>query len=318
MKIVNVHTHIVTQDYIAAVVKAGKDKEDGFPMPTKYSVEDNLKMMDEAGIDMSILSLSTPHPHFGDDAEACDLNRSINEQTKAWVDQYPERFGWCATLPVPDVEGSIKEAIYSLDVLKADGIRLSSNSRGVYLGDPLLDPLFEELNKRKAVIIIHPCRPQVVPGGCFTAGPMPLFEYIADTTRTVINLITSGAMDRYPDIKIVVPHAGSFLPSTLYRLYSISEVLIPAGLMKPVDVMGSAAKFYYDISGDALPHWIPILMNISTLDRAMYGLDYPHTPPNIVVRKTKLLKEALQNSAEYGKYADDMMGGTALRLFGKK
>jgi 6-methylsalicylate decarboxylase len=318
MKVVNVHTHFVTSDYIAAVVKAGKDKEDGFPMPTKYSLEENLKVMDEAGIDMSILSLSTPHPHFGDDAEACDLNRSINEQTKAWVDKYPERFGWMATLPLPDVEGSIKEAIYSLDVLKADGIRLSSNSRGVYLGDPLLDPLFEELNKHKAVIIIHPCRPEAVPGGCFTAGPMPLFEYLADTTRTVINLITSGAMDRYPDIKIIVPHSGSFLPSVAYRLASISEVLIPAGLMKPCDVMGAVGKFYWDISGDALPHSLPILMNISTPDRCMYGLDYPHTPPNIVIRKTKLLKEALQNSSEYGKYADDMMGGTALKLLGKK
>ncbi|MBP2653460.1 MAG: putative hydrolase [Firmicutes bacterium] len=314
IKTIDVHSHFILPVYIDGLAKAGicAAKEDGFPTPT-WSVESHLQYMDEAEIELSILSLSTPHIHFGNDKAACELARSINEETAIIRDKHPDRFRFAACLPMPDIAGSIEEVSYAFDVLKADGVKVASNSHGIYLGDPKFDPLFAELNKRKAVMIIHPSKPQSVPENVFTAGVAPLFEYIADTTRAVINLITSGTIERYPDIKIIVPHCGSFLPFVAHRLIGISEVLVSKGSMSPVNVTENISKLYFDIAGDALPVALEGLMKIADTQKIMYGGDFPYTPAPIVIRK----KQALMEHPLLAPIKQDVFYNNALRIFGK-
>ena len=154
-----------------------------------------------------------------------------------------------------------------------------------------MDPIMEELNLRKAVVTIHPSRPKQVPENVFTSGPAPLYEYIGDTTRAVLNMITNGTLEKFPDVKWIVPHCGSFLPFVIHRLVGISEVLIPKGLMEPVNVMENFQKLYFDIAGDALPVAFDTLLKVADPSHIMYGADYPYTPVPPIIRKQKMLLE---------------------------
>ena len=292
IKIIDVHSHFILPCYLDGLkqMHINPAQEDGFPTPP-WSVEGHLAFMEEAGIDHSILSLSTPHIHHGDDALAIALCRQINEETSAICHAHPDKFSFAACLPTPSVDGSLAEIAYAYDHLGAVGVKVASNNNGVYLGDPSLDPIFEELNRRKAVITIHPSRAQATPNNVFTSGPAPLFEYIADTTRAVLNIITNGTLEKYPDIKVIVPHSGSFLPFVIHRLIGISEVLIPKGLMEPVDVLGCFNRLYFDIAGDALPIALDALLKVADPSHIMYGADYPYTPSVPIIRKQKQLLE---------------------------
>ena len=200
----NCHTHFVLPSYYNAVVEHHADKEDGFPMPTSWSIEENLAFMDEVGVDISIMSLSTPHPFWGNVQESRNLCHTINTQIAAEVKKYPNRFKFMPALPIPDAEGSIEETKYAMDELGAVAVKIPSNAQGIYLGNKMLEPLYEELNKRQAVVIIHPSRPPFLSEGVFTSGPMPIFEYLVDESRTVIDILTAGVLDRYPDIKFIL------------------------------------------------------------------------------------------------------------------
>ncbi|MCB8817838.1 amidohydrolase family protein [Desulfosporosinus shakirovi] len=310
IKTVDVHSHIIPPEYTEAVRKAGVANEDGFPAP-EWNLEEHLNFMDQAEIELSILSLSSPHQNFGNNEESRVLSRRINETTAAIKQKYPKRFGFNAVLPLPDVEGSLEEITHAFDVLKADGIKLSSNSRGVYLGDPLFEPIFAELNKRNAVVNIHPCKPSAVPANVFTSGLLPLFEFIADTTRAVINLITSGTITRYPNVKIVVPHCGSFLPGLVERLAGITEILTAQGVGKPVNVMDSVKMLYFDIAGTPLPRNFDTLLTMVDPSKVMYGSDYPFTPAPAIIAN----KKAIMAYEPIDKYKAMIFRENALQLF---
>lgn len=293
IKIIDVHSHFLLPCYLEGLKRMNVDpaREDGFPTPS-WSAEGHLAFMRQAGIAHSILSLSTPHIHQGDDGPAAELCHQINEETASICRAHPKQFSFAACLPAPYVEGSLAEIAYAYDQLGAVGVKLASNNNGVYLGDPLLDPVFAELNRRKAVITIHPSRPPQVPEKVFTSGPAPLFEYIADTTRAVLNLIANGTLEKYPNLKIIVPHSGSFLPFVIHRLMGISEVLVPAGMMAPVDVMANFRRLYFDIAGDALPVALDALRKVADPDHILYGSDFPYTPVSPILRKQKQLMDS--------------------------
>lgn len=161
MKIIDVHSHFILDSYLEGLKAQNVDPflEDGFPTP-KWSPEEHLKYMEEAGIEKCILSLSTSHVHHGDDDAAASLARRINEETAQICEQYPDKFAFSACLPLPAVEATLEEIAYAYDTLGTVGVKVASNNHGVYLGDPVLDPVFEELNRREAVITIHPSKPQ--------------------------------------------------------------------------------------------------------------------------------------------------------------
>ena len=186
-QIVDVHSHIIVPEYMEMLKRHNAELEETFPLP-RWSVERHLQFMDSMGIQTSVLTMPAPQPFYGDAEESARCVRSVNERSAQVKADFPGRFLFCASLPLPDVDAAIREAIYALDTLRADGIKLATNSRGQYLGDEELDPLMEVLDERHAVIVIHPHRPTPCPEKVVETTPLAMYEYPAETTRAVVNM----------------------------------------------------------------------------------------------------------------------------------
>ena len=247
---VDVHSHMIPDSYMEAVKAHGMEMDEGFPIPS-WSADAHLKFMDEAGIKTSVLTMPAPQPYFGDGAESAAICRKFNEEAAALKALHPGRFLFCAALPLPDVDKAIEEAKYALEVLGADGIKLASNSYGQYLGDPELEPLMAYLNSRKAVVITHPHKPSAVNDNLIAAVPLASYEYLAETTRAILNMVAHDVLVRYPNLKVVVPHCGSFLPNALPRFKGLLPVMVKQGYMTPVDVDANISRLYFDLAGAA-------------------------------------------------------------------
>jgi predicted TIM-barrel fold metal-dependent hydrolase len=197
---IDVHFHYLSPEYREEMVDAVGGWPDGFRAP-HWSVDSALAMMDRMGIATGVLSVSSPGVHFGNEAEARLLARSVNEFAARTRADHRGRFGGFASLPLPDVDGALNESAYALDTLKLDGVVMLTNFNGVYLGDKRLDPVFEELNRREAVIFIHPTSPI-----CWQQSALgylrPMIEFTFDSTRAVVNLIFSGTTARCPNLRI--------------------------------------------------------------------------------------------------------------------
>jgi 6-methylsalicylate decarboxylase len=278
---IDLHVHYLPESYKEALIKCGEINPDGFPTPA-WNVETHLEVMDHLGIAASMLSLSSPHINFGDKNDTKDLARKANEEGAELVKKYPGKFGLFASLPLPDVEDSIREIKYAANVLHADGFTLPTNTQGVYLGNPCLDPVFEELNRCKSVVTLHPNKPSCIPEGVVEGLPIPMMEFFFDTTRTVVNMILKGIPNRFPEIKFIIPHAGAFLPI-------LADRIAPALKMMPssfgehiekdgVDIYSAIKGLYYDLAGACLPRQLADLMQIVDIDHLVYGSDYPYTP----------------------------------------
>ena len=212
MKRIDVHTHYLPAAYCNLLKRRNLLYLDGgIPCP-EWSVEKHLENMEALDISQAWLSVSSPHLHMGDAVEAAETARGCNEFGAELIRDYPERFRVMASLPLPEIEASVKEVRYCDQTLKVRSFCLMTNSCGVYLGDPLLDPVMEELNRVKAVVSIHPTQPNAVPSGVCEKLPYPLMEFFFDTTRTVINLVLNRIFQRFPDIRFIIPHAGAVLP----------------------------------------------------------------------------------------------------------
>ena len=176
--VIDVHSHIITPEFVSSLENEGRLMDEGFPLP-KYNVENHLKWMDEAGIHTSVITLAAPQP------TSAKVVRATNEAAAKLKREQPSRFRFCAALPQSDVSKAIEEAKYALDVLKADGIKLATNVDGQYLGAPELDTLFSVLNERKAVVILHPHRPEPVNRQVMQQTPLAMQEYLSETPRAV-------------------------------------------------------------------------------------------------------------------------------------
>ncbi len=287
-KCIDFHAHPVTDSFRKAMVDLGIDpiEEDGFPLP-KWSAEDHLAFMEEAGIDYSVLSAPVPHIYNGDAPKARKAAREINDGVAETVRRRSDRFGFVGLVPLPDVDGALAETDYVLDELGAAGVKVATNMGGVYLGNPIFDPVMEEWNRRKALVIIHPCRARQRPEHVITGTVAAIFEYPADTTRAVLNMIANRVMTRFPDIRWIVPHCGSFLPYMTQRFAGVSGILASMGMMVKVDVMAEFEKLYFDIAGDPEPGQLKALQAVAADDRIVYGSDFPHSPARVVVMKKK-------------------------------
>lgn len=310
-KVFDVHSHFIISEYMGSLIKHGREMEDGFPAPT-WSLEEHLAYMEAAGLEKSLISVSSPHFHSGNTEEAIALGKAMDKAASEMKKKYPDKILFAAALPVPETDASIESMKRAYDEYGADAVKLPSNACGVYPGDPKMEKLFTAMDERKAILILHPAAPAVVPGGCFTAGPLPLLEFITDTTRAVINLITTGTLERYKNIRVIVPHCGSFLPNLIDRLTGITKVLAAKGVGHPVDVTESMKSLYFDIAGDVLPRNIDILMSLTDEDHIMFGGDFPYTPKELVAQKVKDL-EACERVKPY---LEKMMWGNAAKLFG--
>ncbi|MCF0228192.1 MAG: amidohydrolase [Parasporobacterium sp.] len=283
-RIIDVHTHITTPRFMKMLEDNNALWEDGFPIP-KWNLKDCLDTMDELEICHAVLSESSPHPFYGNLQESIDVCRDLNDTAADAKSKHPDRFSFTATLPLPDINAACHEAVRCMDELGASGIKFASNSRGLYIGDPSLEPLMQELDKRGAVCTIHPTIPDRLNQDVFSAGPVPMFEFIADTTRAVINMIASGVIRRYPNIKWIVPHSGSFLPNIYPRFISIFDILDPTHeKYGDINVEADIKKLYFDLAGHPVPHLLDFLMTIADSSHILYGTDSPFPPKGFVVK----------------------------------
>lgn len=282
-KRIDFHAHAILPSYVDALKRLGIDAaaEEGFPLP-KWNVEEHLQFMDAAGIDFTILSPATPH--ISDISAA----RAINEEFADVCRRFPKKFAFAALLPFPNVEGSIEEFHYATEKLGALGVKVASNSDGVYLGDERLDPIFAALNEKNSLVIIHPSPARSLPRqGVVTGKVMALFEYPADTTRAVLNMLANGTLEKFPRLKVVVPHCGSFLPYMKQRAGAMFQMLASMNLMEPVDFAASFGKLFFDTAGDPMPEQFDMLLKVASLDRIIFGTDYPYVPAKVVLGRKK-------------------------------
>ena len=267
-KFVDVHAHYLPDFYVSAMRAAGVNDVDGMPIPV-WSDGEALEMMDTNGIATQILSVSSPGVTFATGEDARQLARKMNHFAASLVSSHPARFGAFALIPLPDIDGSIAEIAYALDTLKFNGVGLLSNYNGAYLGDPGFDPIFADLNRRKAVVFVHPTKPpNFTP---LSVGlPAPLIEYPFDTTRMAANLIRSGTLTRYPEVKLIVAHGGGTIPYLYPRL--LTALGAPGGKAFP--------SFHYDLTATSMPGQTQVLLDVVDASKLLMGFDFPFMAPS--------------------------------------
>ena len=305
--VVDVHSHIITPEFVSSLEREGRLMDEGFPLP-KYNVENHLKWMDEAGVQTSVLTLAAPQP-------TSEAIRLCNEAAARIKREHPGRFKFCAALPLPDVNAAISEAIYALDTLKADGIKLATNVGGQYLGAPELDTLFSVLNERRAVIILHPHRPEPVSRQVMQQTPLAMQEYLSETTRAVSNMISRNVLARYNNIKVVVPHCGAYLPLAIPRMKSLTPVMQANKMVGEIDYEANLRTLYYDLAGAHSPEVIRMLLTITTPDHLLYGSDYPYVAPQVLTQSLARMKQYLSDETDLAPFREMILYQNANQIF---
>lgn len=278
--------------------------------PLRWSRETSITFMDDAGIDVAVLSLSTPGVHTGDNAKARALARRCNETLADLIRSRPDRFGGFACLPLPDVDASLKELSYVLDVLGLDGFVLFTNSNGVYLGDPVLEPVFEELERRRAVVYVHP-NPSPDPAAHSLGLPDNLIDFTTDTNRVVAQMHYTNRFARTPSVRYIFSHAGGSIPYMAARFAIIDEMgFVPGG-----DERGTAAdmfrRMYWDTALSASGPVLHMLRDIAGISQVLFGTDFPYLRRDLAVNaRQRILESSELNDLE----KHSILGGNASRL----
>jgi len=263
---IDVHHHFAPGFHRDAI--AGKRPG---PWP-KWSPQMSLDDMDRSGIATAVLSIIQPGTWFGNAEESRKLLRQLNDYGATLVRDHPGRFGLFACIAPPDAEGSLKEIEYGLDTLKADGIALFTSYGTLYLGDPSFAPVYAELNRRKAVVYVHPTTPNCC-GNIVPGIPAGSIEYATDTTRTIAHLVFSGTLSKFPDIRWIFSHSGGTLPFLTGRLVRLAEERKPAFL--PDGPMPEIRKLHYELAQGNTPGQIAALLKMVSIEQVMYGTDFP-------------------------------------------
>lgn len=287
---IDVHAHFVPDFYARALLDAGIEHPDGIKAAPEWSEEAHLATMDRLEVEVAMLSISTPGVHFGDDAAAEELARAVNEEAAAVRSRHPGRFGSFASLPLPDVDAALSELSYALDELQADGVVIQTNSAGMYLGDDRLEPVYAALEKRGAVLFLHPTTAHNAEHLGLDY-PRPMLEFMFDTTRSVTNMILSGVLDRHPDLKVIVPHAGAVLSVLANRVELLLPLLTPPGSATPPSLREALTKLHYDLAGAPVEELLTALLSVADPALIHYGSDFPFTPANACVALAQRLDD---------------------------
>jgi predicted TIM-barrel fold metal-dependent hydrolase len=266
---IDVHHHLFPPDYRAAVAAANAGAL------SAWTVEQSLAEMDKSSIQTAILSVSPPGIEFAGPAQARTLARIINDYGAKMRQDHPDRFGLFAALPLPDTEGSLREIEYGLDALKADGIGLMTNYGDRWLGDASFAPVWEELNRRKAVVYTHPNTPTCCTNIKDEVGPGTI-EWATDTTRTAASLLFSGTAARYPDIRWILSHGGGTTPFLLGRFVRQEADMKEREKRLPKGLMFELQKFYYDTAQANHPGALAALLKLAPISQILFGTDYPY------------------------------------------
>lgn len=268
---IDVHHHLFSPAYVSELAKAGLAP----PIVRNWSVAKTLDDMERAGVQTSILSVTTPQVSFTDTTQARRIARESNEWVARLGQEHRGRFGSFAMLPMQDTDSALRELEYALDVLKADGIGLLTSYGDKWLGHPQFAPVMDELNRRKAVLYTHPtlanCCNNLLPGI-----PPTVIEYGTDTTRTITDLVFSGTAARCPDLRFIFSHAGGTLPFLTERMVKVPVIDPKMAARVPRGVLHELRRFYYDTAWSAHPGALASLTQLVDSSHILFGSDFPY------------------------------------------
>jgi len=269
---IDTHHHLIPPDYRKALQQAGLAEAGGRALPD-WNVDASLRAMADLDVGTAILSVSTPGTAFlPNPVDAAALARDVNDYTAALASKHPYRFGFFATVPMPNIDESVAEAVRALDDLKADGVVLLANNAGTYLGEDGQDTLFAALNDRSAVVFIHPAE---LPGPTVPGVPPFAADFLLDTTRAAYLLVRNGIRTRYPRIRFILSHAGGFVPYASHRM----AVAITADTGRSwADVLDDFASFYFDTALSSSAAALPTLLAFAKPGHITFGSDFPFAP----------------------------------------
>ena len=306
---VDIHHHVIPDFYRAATEIGGRSV--GGVLPARWTEANALSFMDEAGIDVAITSISAPGVHLGDHVQARDLARRCNDVTAELIRDRPDRFGGFAILPLPDIAAALDELTRAFDELELDGVVLMTNAAGAYLGDPRYAPLFEELQRRRAVVFVHPTVSPDASAHGF-GFPDSLLDFPVDTARTVAHMHYRGVFGRTPDVRYVLSHAGGVLPYLAHRFAIVDAMQV---VPDADGIRGMAADAFRRLYWDTALAWSdPILRMLRVvvgMNRVVYGSDYPYLRPDLAVRGRAELEASPELS---GDERAALLHGTAITL----
>jgi 6-methylsalicylate decarboxylase len=305
---IDFHFHLIPQFYQQAVYAAGAGPAIGrYP---DWSPELALELMDQNGIAVALTSLAQPGVQFGDSTKAAGLARRCNDYASDLAVRWPNRFGAFATVPMWDMREATAEIEHALGELKHQGVCLFASYGEKFLGDTHFDPVMEALNARAAIVFVHPA---LHPSSRKLELPWPGFmmEYVFDTTRAAVNLVFSGAVERFPRIRFVLAHAGGLMPYFAWRL-SISP-MIDARLeqLSPADIYARLGAFWYDNALSPTAETLACVERLAPAGQIVFGSDWPFANARVINEVVKAYEAVPLSDAHRG--AIDR--GNALSLF---
>lgn len=293
MNRIDTHHHAIPADYLRRLRASGLEAAAGNLTVPGWSPETSLQAMEDLDVASAVLSVSAPGTSImATAADAAALARDLNDELADVVRSRPDRFGFFATAPMPHVAESVAEVERSLDELHADGVVLLASSNGTYLGEAGQDALWSVLDRRSAVVFVHPNQ---------LAGPqvdgIPPFavDFLLDTTRAAYLLVRNGIRRKYPNIRFILSHAGGFVPYASHRMawtIALDTTTDPAAAL--VDFAG----FYFDTALSSSPAALPTLLAFAGAERVTFGSDFPYAPTPVGALFGRNLEEYLAGSAD--------------------
>lgn len=271
---IDVHHHFYPPAYLEAMRNSGSGTDGSlFPGVVNWTTARTIEEMDKHGVTTAILSLSPPGCRMGDREQNRKLARICGDYGAQLRGDNPGRFGLFAPMPMPDIEGTLHEIEYALDMLKADGIALMTSYGDKWLGDPSFDPVMEELNRRKALVYVHPLAADCC-ANLMAWVPAALLEYPNDTARAIMGLMFSGTLARLPDIRFIFCHGGGTIPFLAGRIkHSGSNRPFLGRVPKGIDY--ELKKLHYDIALAAFRPSLLALFDYIPMSQILLGSDYP-------------------------------------------
>jgi 6-methylsalicylate decarboxylase len=291
MRWIDVHQHPVLESYRTALEGIGVMGSGENPWP-RWSVAAALEIMDERGIAGAMLSVGSPGAWFGNIEFTKSVVSTCNEDLARIVADQPRRFGAFGFLPLPDVAAASRAVEHVLDKLQLDGVTLLTHTDDRYVGHPDEWELYDELDRRKALVFIHPVRPprSSLPQLQVSIG---YTELVFETTRAIANLIGTGALERFSNIRFIMPHAGGTAPFLLFRLAGMEIDPMLRDRM-PNGVAASLRRFYYDVAQSAAVPSLCALMKVATPEQIMFGSDYP-----FALRAEQVLEDTMNGVRDF-------------------
>ncbi|PON28827.1 amidohydrolase [Trichoderma gamsii] len=291
---VDVHHHVYPPVYSQALKEIGGDPS-GWFVPD-WTVEADLDLANTVGIKKTILSVTAPGPScVGDSSKALSLAQDCNDYVASIRDERPQNYGFFLVLPsLFDTEACLKEIARGLDELHADGVVIYTRygPDNTYLGNEAFLPIWKELNKRKAVVFVHPTH-AVDTALVNSKMPQPMFDYPHETGRTAMDLITSGRLiNDCADCKIILSHGGGTLPSLIGRVSGLLPFTQIGKVYSPDDIRSQARRFYYDTALSSDSATMKGLFEVADPTHVLFGSDFPNAPNDSIKYFTNLLKDA--------------------------